>query len=360
MKAATVSISKRTKGILEMETPKITAPDQVLLRVLTVGVCATDREICAFDYGDPPTGSDYLVLGHECLGEVVEVGAAVTAFKPGDLAVPMVRRPCEHPECVACRAGRPDFCYTGDFTECGIKQRHGFMTEMIVDSEQYMNLLPGSLREVGVLTEPLTIAEKALEQIKAVQTRLPWTGPHHALVLGAGPVGLLGAMTLVNAGFDVTVYSKTPEPNPAADLAKAIGARYISSEQTPVDKMAEQVGNIDVVYEAVGASQFAFDVLRVLGTNGLFLFTGVPGHHAPVPLDTDTIMRNIVLKNQAVVGSVNAGKIAFEEAIRDLTCFYQKWPNAVNGLITGRFPIERFTEPIDGHAGIKNIIEIGS
>ncbi len=359
MRAASVSIAKRSTGLIDIEQPKITAPDQVLLRVLKVGICGTDREICAFEYGDPPAGSDYLVLGHECLGEVVDVGSGVKAFKPGDLAVPMVRRPCEHPECVACRAGRSDFCYTGDFTERGIKQRHGFLTEMVVDSEQYMNLLPASLREVGVLTEPLTIAAKALEQIKAVQTRLPWTAKHHALVLGAGPVGLLGAMTLVNAGFDVTVYSKTPEPNAAADIAKALGAKYISSEQTPVEQMAAQVGNIDVVYEAVGASQFAFDVLRVLGTNGLFVFTGVPGHHAPISVDTDTIMRNIVLKNQAVVGSVNAGKIAFEEAIQGLTEFYRQWPAAVSGLITGRFPIERFNEPIENHGGIKNVIELG-
>ncbi len=359
MRAASVSIRKRTTGLIDIEQPKIMAPDQVLLRVLKVGICGTDREICAFEYGDPPAGSDYLVLGHECLGEVVDVGSGVKAFKPGDLAVPMVRRPCDHPECVACRAGRPDFCYTGDFTERGIKQRHGFLTEMVVDSEQYMNLLPVSLREVGVLTEPLTIAAKALEQIKAIQTRLPWTAKHHALVLGAGPVGLLGAMTLVNAGFDVTVYSKTPEPNASADIAKAIGAKYISSEQTPVEQMASQVGNIDVVYEAVGASQFAFDVLRVLGTNGLFVFTGVPGHHAPISVDTDTIMRNIVLKNQAVVGSVNAGKIAFEEAIEGLTAFHRQWPAAVSGLITGRFPIERFNEPIEAHGGIKNVIELG-
>jgi len=359
MKAAVVSLAKRSTNVIELDEPQITAPDQVKLKVLRVGVCGTDREICSFEYGDPPAGADFLVLGHECLGEVIEIGSAVTGFKPGDLAVPMVRRPCEHPECVACRAGRPDFCYTGDFTERGIKQRHGFMTEMVVDSEQYMNLLPADLREVGVLTEPLTIAEKALEQIRAVQTRLPWTARHRALVLGAGPVGLLGAMTLVNADFDVTVYSKNAEPNDAANIVKAIGARYISSDQTPVDQMALQVGNIDVVYEAVGASQFAFDVLRVLGTNGLFVFTGVPGHHAPVAIDTDNIMRNLVLKNQAVIGSVNAGKIAFEEAIRDLAAFNQKWPDAVKGLITGHYPIDRFGEPIAGHSGIKNVIEIG-
>ena len=221
MKAAVVSLAKRSTNVIELDEPQITAPDQVKLKVLRVGVCGTDREICSFEYGDPPAGADFLVLGHECLGEVIEIGSAVTGFKPGDLAVPMVRRPCEHPECVACRAGRPDFCYTGDFTERGIKQRHGFMTEMVVDSEQYMNLLPADLREVGVLTEPLTIAEKALEQIRAVQTRLPWTARHRALVLGAGPVGLLGAMTLVNADFDVTVYSKNAEPNDAANIVKA-------------------------------------------------------------------------------------------------------------------------------------------
>ena len=359
MKAAAVYLAKKTTGMIEVDEPQITAPDQVKLKVLEVGVCGTDREICAFDYGYPQAGSDYLILGHECLGEVVEVGAAVQGFKTGDLVVPMVRRPCDHPDCVACREGRSDFCYTGDFKERGINQLHGFMTEMVVDSEEYMNLVPAELREIGVLTEPLTIATKSLQQIYTVQKRLPWDGPHRALVLGAGPVGLLGAMTLTNAGFEVTVYSKVPEPNAAADIVKAIGAKYISSEQVSVDDMAKQVGRIDVVYEAVGASQFAFDVLRVLGINGLFVFTGIPGHHAPFAIDTDTIMRNMVLKNQAALGSVNAGKSAFEDAIKDLTAFQQKWPAAVKGLITGHFPIEKFEEPIKSHNGIKNILDIG-
>lgn len=359
MKAAAVYQAKRTTGLIDVDEPKITAPDEVKLRVLEVGVCGTDREICAFEYGNPPAGSDYLVLGHECLGEVVEVGQAVTKFKPGDLAIPMVRRPCPHPECIACRAGRPDFCYTGDFTERGINQIHGFMTSMVVDHECYMNLVPGGLREIGVLTEPLTIATKGMEQIKAVQSRMPWESPKRAVVLGAGPVGLLGAMMLANAEYEVVVYSKVAEPNAAADIVKQFGGKYISSEQVSVDDMAKQVGNIDLVYEAVGSSPFAFDVIRVLGMNGLFVFTGIPGHHAPFPIDSDTIMRNITLKNQAAIGTVNAGKTAFEEAIRNLTDFNQKWPAALRGLITGRFPIERFEEPINSHVGIKNIIQIG-
>lgn len=367
MKAAAVFPGKKSIGLVDIEEPKIVSPHGVKLRILRVGVCGTDREICAFEYGDPPAGSDYLVIGHETIGEVVEVGAEVSTLKVGDLAVPMVRRPCDHPECVACRAGRSDFCYTGDFTERGIKQRHGFMTELIVDEETYMNKMPAELRDVGVLTEPLTIAQKALEQVLAVQKRLPWGCPdgsagycHKAVVLGAGPVGLLGAMTFKNAGFDVTVYSRNRAPNPGADIVAKMGAKYISSEETPIDKLAAEVGNIDLVYEAVGASQFAFDVLKVLGTNGLFVLTGVPGIHSPVSVDTDTIMRNMVLKNQALIGSVNAGKEAFQSAITDLGSFYTKWPEAVRALITAHYPLDRFQEPIASHDGIKNVLEIAS
>jgi threonine dehydrogenase-like Zn-dependent dehydrogenase len=288
----------------------------------------------------------------------------VRDFKPGDLVIPMVRRPCDHPECLACRAGRQDFCYTGDYKERGIKQMHGFLTERIVDEGRYMNPVPQAIRDVAVLVEPLTIAEKGLIQALQIQNRLPWgvntpEYQHRAVVLGAGPVGLLGAMALRHAGFAVTVYSRSREPDPSAEIAKAIGAKYISSQDSTIDQMAAAVGNIDLVYEATGASQLSFDVLAVLGTNGLFILTGVPGKHGPVGIDTDRIMRNLVLKNQCVLGTVNAGKDAFQNAVAGLTSFHEKWPDAVKNLITGRFPLERFAEPINNQTGIKNIVEIG-
>jgi len=162
MKAVAVVPGKRQVELIEQEPPRLAAPTQVRLRMLEVGVCGTDREICAFQYGTPPAGSEHLVIGHESLGQVVEVGPAVTRLKQGDLVVTMVRRPCAHAECVACRAGRQDFCFTGDFSERGIKNLHGFMTETVVDEERYMHLVPAALREMAVLVEPLTIAEKAI------------------------------------------------------------------------------------------------------------------------------------------------------------------------------------------------------
>lgn len=332
--------------------------------------CAAPTEICQFDYGTPPAGSDYLIIGHESLGEVVEVGSGVGSLKPGDLVVTMVRRPCDHPDCFACRAGRQDFCYTGDYKERGIKQLHGFMTEFVVDDVAYMNPVPAALRAVAVLTEPLTIAEKAVSEVWQVQKRLPWGLPaeaggevthgyrHRAVVLGAGPVGLLGAMTLLVAGFETYVYSRGSKTQ--SDFTGSIGCIYVESEGCSIPQLAEKVGNIDLVFEATGASKFAFDTLAVLGTNGVFIFTGVPGRKGPVELDTDLIMRNLVLKNQVVYGSVNASQSAFAAAIEDLAKFNERWPGAAGSLITGRYEMENFKDLLLGApSGMKNVITIG-
>src|SRR5574342_538038 len=144
MKAVAVVPSKREVCLIPRDEPKISSPSDVKLRMIEAGVCGTDKEIAAFQYGTPPAGSDCLVIGHESLGEVIEVGAAVRRVKIGDLVVPMVRRPCPHEYCPACRAGRQDFCFTGDFKERGIKEAHGFMAQFIVDDEIYMNPVPRS------------------------------------------------------------------------------------------------------------------------------------------------------------------------------------------------------------------------
>jgi len=366
MRAVGVIPQKRQVGILSHAAPKITSPKHVQVRTIEVGICGTDREICNFDYGTPPSGSDYLVLGHEALGEVVEVGPEVSEFRPGDLVVPTVRRPCPHHGCPSCQEDRQDFCVTGDFTERGIKMTHGFMTDFFVEEEKHLNAVTKDLRDVAVLVEPLTVAEKAIAQVWQVQSRLPWVNGSTqrgygktAVVLGAGPVGILGAMALIVNGFKTYVYSRSAKPNPKAALVDSIGATYISSETVPVDEFAKQVGNIDLVYEAVGSARIAFDVLKVLGLNGIFVFTGIPGHKPPISVDADLLMRQMVLKNQIAVGTVNADRPAFENAIRDLATFKKRWPQALQAVITGRYPLDAYRELLLGKAaGIKNVITL--
>lgn len=369
MEAIAVTPQRKTVEIINQAEPKICSPTDVKLRMLEAGVCGTDREICAFEYGTPPSGSEQLVIGHESLGEVIEIGPKVTRVKVGDLVVPMVRRPCPHDTCAACRADRQDFCFTGDFQERGIKERHGFMAQFIVDDEKYMNLVPQEMRDIAVLVEPLTIAEKGLTQVWQVQQRLPWSCPatpgkaaahcHRAVVLGAGPVGLLGAMALVNHDFDTYVYSREPVPNPKSQLLESIGAHYLSSETITPAMLPQHIGNIDLVYEATGASNLSFEMMKYLGTNGIFVFTGVPGRKGPIEVDTDLMMRNLVLKNQVVFGTVNAGRGSFENSIRDLGTFARRWPDAVKSLITGRFPMDAYGDLLLGRAaGIKNVIQL--
>jgi glucose 1-dehydrogenase len=369
MKSIAVVPRIKEVHIINQAEPQVSSPTDVKLRMLEAGVCGTDKEICAFQYGTPPAGSEQLVIGHESLGEVVEVGPKVTRVKIGDLVVPMVRRPCPHDYCVACRTDRQDFCFTGDFQERGIKERHGFMAQFVVDDEKYMNAVPKEMRDVAVLVEPLTIAEKGLTQVRQVQQRLPWSCPvapgeaaayrHRAVVLGAGPVGLLGAMALVNNDFDTYVYSREPVPNSKSQLLESIGAHYISSEKISSEMLPQQIGNIDLVYEATGASSLSFEMMKYLGTNGIFIFTGVPGRKGPIEIDTDFIMRNLVLKNQVVFGTVNAGRESFENSIRDLGTFAKRWPDAVKSLITGRFPMDSYHDLLLGRSGgIKNVIQL--
>jgi len=367
MKAVGVTPSQREVGILDHSTPELQQDDEVIIRTLDVGICGTDREICTFVYGDPPAGSDYLVLGHEAMGEVIEVGAAVQNLKAGDFVVPSVRRPCTDENCLPCKQGLQDFCSNGNYVERGIKECHGFMTESFVERERFLTYIPPDLKDLAVLMEPLTIAEKGLAQAWATQKRLPWVRHYengkptgkglNAVVLGAGPIGILGAMTMRAAGFETYVYNRSPAPNPKAEIVEAIGAKYISSKDVAVSDLPGEVGSIDLVYEAVGISSVAFDVLGVLGVNGVYIFTGIPAPGDPIQVDADQLMRNIVLGNQSVIGTVNADDASFKAAIRDLAYFRKHWPEAIDAVITRRYSIESCRELLLERAtGIKNVI----
>jgi threonine dehydrogenase-like Zn-dependent dehydrogenase len=369
MKALGVFPAEKAMRIVDHPEPEIGADDEVKVQVLEVGVCGTDKEIAHSLHGVPPEGSDYLVLHHEALGRVIEVGAAVKNLAVGDLVVPTVRRPCGDEQCLACKADRQDFCFTGKFTERGIKGAHGYFAERIVDKAKYFVKLPEDLRDVGVLVEPLTIAEKALLQVWDIQERLPWAGKEarasgaapklKALVLGAGPIGLLGALVLQRNGFDTHVYSLEEEGTPRAKMLESIGAEYHSAKEVDVGGLFERIGDVDLVYEATGASALSFRVLELMGHNAIFIFTGVPGRAQDVSFDGGRIMRNLVLENHVLLGTVNAGKDAFEAAVADLTAFKKDMPHVFDTLITGRFPMDGYEDLLTGKAGgVKNIITI--
>jgi threonine dehydrogenase-like Zn-dependent dehydrogenase len=368
MRAVAMFPAEKKIRLVDHPAPALERPDEVRLRMLQVGVCGTDHEIARFQYGTPPAGEPYLVMGHESLAEVAEVGSAVSSLKPGDLVVTTVRRACGRPECRPCKHDRPDFCMTGAYTERGIKGRHGFMTEEVVDLAKNMHLVPSGIGDIAVLTEPLTIAEKGLNELESVLTRMPWIDPRkeekrglNAVVLGAGPVGLLGALALLVRGFDTWVYSRESAKSARAGWVESVGARYIESATLPVGQLGKKVGNVDLILEATGAASLAFAAFPAIGQNGVMVYTGVPGGKSNLTLDAERIMRDLVLENQLLYGTVNAGPLAFEHAIADLEKFAVRWPKQVRALITGRFPPETIGDVLsDGKDSIKSVIQFGT
>lgn len=370
MKAIAVFPKARQVRLIDFPQPKLENPRHVLVQVIRVGLCGTDREIMHWEYGTPPPGSEYLVLGHESLGRVLAVGKEVTKVAAGDLVVATVRRACPQ-KCLSCGYNESDMCFTGNFVERGIKEFHGYMTEQYVDHEDYIARLPSELEEIGVLLEPLTISEKALKQILLVQSRLHWecslkdkdySNLHcrNALVLGGGPVGILGALALRAEKIKTWIVSLEPEDDPRVKLIRSMGIGYFSSKQCTPQDIAKQLGNVDVILEATGSSHLSFQYLPALGTNGICVLTGVPALKKGFVIDEDFIMRNMVLRNQLLLGTVNANITAFQAGVKHLLDFKREFPDQMKKLITHRYPMEQYDQAInDNDPGrIKVTLEI--
>ena len=355
-------VNPKERSVRLAERPDLRRPSgtEVLLRIIEVGICGTDREIFAFEHGAPPPGAAELVLGHEALAEVVEIGPDVEWAHPGALVVPMVRRPCSSKRCAACRQGRPDYCVTGEFSERGILRADGFLSEYVLEDERYLVPVPRVLERVAVLVEPLSVVAKAAEDLAAIHARFGFAIPRpRGLVLGAGPVGLLGAMALQAADIDTYVFSREAEDDARAQLIRSFGATYVSSTTTPLERLPERIGKVDDVFEAVGVAEVAFGALPMLGPNGVFVMSGIPAQRGAVPAELSRWMRNLVLNNQVVLGTVNAGRSAYESAVHRLEQFMALFPNAVMSLLE-RWPLAQAPDVLVRGRGIKDVIVVGS
>src|SRR6201993_386372 len=138
----------------------------VLVKVLRVGVDGTDKEINAAEYGASPAGFDFLVIGHEGFGRVEAVGPEVTELKVGDYVVATVRRPGRS---IYDLIGTNDMTTDDTYFERGINLRHGFLTEYYVDEPEYIIRVPENMKEVGVLMEPMSVAQKGIHQAYEIQ-----------------------------------------------------------------------------------------------------------------------------------------------------------------------------------------------
>ncbi len=341
--------------------PHLETENDVKLKVLEVGICGTDREEVAPGPGRaiPPPGEKELILGHEMIGEVVEVGARVKSVKKGDLAIVTVRRSCT--QCSACQNERADMCETGNYLERGIKGLHGFLAEYVIEREEHIVKASPNLREVGVLTEPLSVVEKALDEILNLQrARLPdWkeTKNKKALVAGLGPIGLLACFALRLRNFQVFGLDIVESTSPRTKILQEIGGTYIDGRNITPKDIPRQFGQIDLIFEAVGIARIEFDLFSTLGINGAYILTGVP-LFARFEIEGGKLVHDFVLKNQLALGSVNASKKHWEMAVQDLKNIVERWPQQIQAMITSKVPYEEFEKAVTKPAkeDIKTII----
>jgi threonine dehydrogenase-like Zn-dependent dehydrogenase len=348
MRALTVEPGKKD-SLKVADVPDPTPGDgELLVDGIAMGVCGTDKEIVSGAYGWAPPGSSRLVLGHESLGRVRRAPESGT-FSAGDLVVGVVRRPDPEP-CGACAHGEFDMCRNGRYRERGIKELDGYGSQVWCVESDYAVGLDPSLERVGMLLEPTTVVAKAWEQVQRIGTR-GWFEPKRALVTGAGPIGLLGALIGVQRGLDTHVLDQvTDGPKPA--LVDSLGATYHHDD---IDSVAKRV-RLDIVIEATGVGSVIFGVLTNTATYGITCLTGVSsgGHHMEV--DAGQVNRGLVLENDVVVGSVNANLRHYRQAADVLARADIDW---LERLITRRVPLEDAAEafkPADGD--VKVIIEL--
>lgn len=365
MKAIAIVPGTTTIQLVDRPVPSITKPDEVKVKIVHVGICGTDREEASGGRAAAPKGQHELVIGHEMLGQVVEVGPAVSRVKAGDYAVFTVRRGCGH--CLPCTMNRPDMCHTGEYKERGIDGLDGYQTEYVVDQEQYITHVPDALKALGVLCEPLSVAEKAIEEAVSLQTsRLPdapatpdWLHNRRCLVAGLGPVGLLATLALRLCGAEVYGLDIVDIDSARPQWLAHIGGQYIDARQVPADQMDDKLGPMELIFEATGVASLEFNLLDALAPDGIYVLTGIPGGDRPLEIPGANLIRQLVLGNQVMLGSVNAARGHFQMAVDDLARGHLRWGEHLEELITHRYPYSDFETALSQHPSdeIKAVLE---
>jgi threonine dehydrogenase-like Zn-dependent dehydrogenase len=239
-----------------------------------------------------------------------------TGLAVGEHVVGIVRRPDPVP-CPNCAVGEWDMCSNGLYTERGIKEVHGFMSERWRIEPEYVVRVERSLGLLAVLLEPTTVVAKAWEQILTIGRRTFWD-PRTVLVVGAGPIGLLAALIGVQLGGEVHVLDRvTTGPKPV--LVEQLGAEYHTGT------VADIGVSPDIVVECTGVVSLVLQAADMVASGGIVCLTGVGSPTTSASGTASALATDAVLKNVVVFGTVNANRRHYYRAANVLARADRSW-----------------------------------
>lgn len=338
------AVVKTAKGpgnvaYIDFPTPEKPGPGELLIEVKATGICGTDLHILHDTFRNRPP----VVLGHEFAGVVLETGAGVTRFKPGD------RVTAEAPAriCGKCR-----YCRTGNYNHCVDRLGMGWgvdgsFAKYTVTEELMTHKVPDNVSfKAGALIEPMACVAHCME-LSEVQA-------HDVVVIsGPGPIGLLMTQA-VKAEGAVAVVIGTDVDRKRLEAAKAMGADHIvNAQQTDalqfVRDLTEGYG-ADVVIECAGAAPSVaacMDYVRRMGKyTQMALFGG-----KQVPVDMD----KLVVKEFKTIGVQSQRWTAWDNALRLLA----RGVVDLEPLVTHEFGLdewEKAFEVFENKSGLKVVM----
>jgi threonine dehydrogenase-like Zn-dependent dehydrogenase len=354
-------------ALVDVPKPRLRDEQDVLIKVLEVGLDGTDKEIIVEQYGVLPARTDHMIIGHELLGVIEEAGPQ-SGFAVGELATLLVRRPCGQSDCHHCREGRQDFCSTGRYTERGIREADGYLCEYVVENARYVVPVPHNCRAYGVLVEPQSVVEKVCRQAAIIQERLIWK-PQTALIIGSGPLGLLAALTCRTMGLETFVWSKSAVDSINAGIVRSCGGHFrcaggnrAAGNGPFVSGLAEAVAEwgrgIDWIWECSGYSPLVLEAMTILNPNGLLALLGVTPGDKQIEAPSDWLNREMVLKNKCVIGSVNSSQADFEAAVLRLQEIERQFPGELTRIASDELAIGQVPD-IDFHKiAVKAVVRL--
>ncbi len=335
MQAIAARIGSTQPALVMAPRPREPRAGEVLCRTLVLGVCGTDREILHAAQPLVPDGEEQLILGHECLARVEQVGDGVEDFRVGDLVVPVVRRALLND------VARPDMLAFGLYTERGIVREHGVSQPLWLDRPEHLFRVSSSVASVAVLTEPVSVAEKGINEALAIQRgRLgdtAWTAsPPRVLVTGLGPIAFAAVLASRCRGWPVAVYGRDPDDSFRACLAAAFGAKYLKAQHNDLAPDDVQRDGFDLILECTGSDEVMIRAARSLATRGVMVWLGSSRVPQPASHNLARMMRDGIIRNHVHVGSVNAAPRDFADALLHLEQMLHSHPHDVRSLITDR------------------------